>query len=68
VPSEALRVLQFRDICFANNGRMSDAVLWELGKLMNASQTSRSTNYDRSCLYWTNWRGFTVMLELKAAG
>lgn len=47
--SEALRVLQFRDICFANNGRMSGAVLWEFGKLMNESQTSRSIDYDCSC-------------------
>jgi galactokinase len=50
VLSEALRVLQFRDICFANNGRMSGAVLWELGKLMNESHSSCSTDYVCSCL------------------
>jgi galactokinase len=49
VPSEALRVLQFRDICFANNGRMSDAVLWELGKLMNESHSSCSIDYNCPC-------------------
>jgi galactokinase len=49
VLSEALRVLQFRDICLSNNGNASDSVLWELGKLMNESQTSCCVDYDCSC-------------------
>ena len=49
VLSEALRVLQFRDICLANSGSSTDAVLWELGKLMNESQTSCGLDYDCSC-------------------
>jgi galactokinase len=48
VLSEALRVLRFRDICLANNGNVSDAVLRELGKLMNESQTSCCVDYDCS--------------------
>jgi galactokinase len=46
--SDALWVLQFRNfrnVCFVDNERMSGAVLWELGKLMNEFRT----NYDRSC-------------------
>lgn len=49
VLSEALRVLQFRDICLANSGSVSDAVLWELGELMNESQTSCALDYECSC-------------------
>ncbi|KAF8492583.1 hypothetical protein F5888DRAFT_1857953 [Russula emetica] len=41
--------IEFRDIYFANNGRMSGAVLWELDKFMNESQTSCSIDYDCSC-------------------
>jgi galactokinase len=49
VLSEALRVLQSHDIC-SDNGRMSGAVLWELGKLINESHDSScSINYDSSC-------------------
>jgi galactokinase len=36
---------QFRDICFPNDERMSGAVPWELGKVVNESRTS----YDCSC-------------------
>ncbi|KAI0306222.1 Galactokinase [Multifurca ochricompacta] len=49
VLTEALRVLRFRDICIANHEGVSDAVLCELGELMNASQTSCSVDYDCSC-------------------
>lgn len=49
VLSEALRVLQFRDICLTNGGSVSDAVIWELGKLMNESQTSCALDYECSC-------------------
>ena len=56
--SEALRVLQFRDICLANNGNVSDAVFimaWELGKLMNeprqAVALTMGTQLDEC---WTN--------------
>ena len=42
-------MLQFRDICVANSGSVSDAVLWELGELMNESQTSCGLDYECSC-------------------
>jgi galactokinase len=49
VLTEAMRVLQFRDICLANGRSASDTVLKELGELMNASHTSCSVDYDCSC-------------------
>lgn len=42
-------MLQFRDICLTSSGSVSDAVLWELGKLMNESQTSCVLDYECSC-------------------
>ena len=42
-------MLQFRDICLTNSGSVSDAVLWELGRLMNESQTSCGLDYECSC-------------------
>lgn len=48
VLSEALRALQFRDICFTNNGRMSGAVLWKPRKFINESQTSCRIDNDCS--------------------
>ncbi|KAI0248884.1 Galactokinase [Lactifluus subvellereus] len=49
VLTEAMRVLQFRDICLANRGSAPDTVLKELGELMNASQTSCSVDCNCSC-------------------
>ncbi len=66
--SEALRVLQFRDICLSDNGHMSDAVPWELGKLVNESQKSCSVDYDCSCPELDELSRFVVTLELTEAG
>ncbi|KAI0052334.1 galactokinase gal [Auriscalpium vulgare] len=44
--TEALRVLQFREVCARQD---ADDALKELGDLMNASQTSCSRDFDCSC-------------------
>ncbi|EMD32074.1 hypothetical protein CERSUDRAFT_119060 [Gelatoporia subvermispora B] len=50
--SEALRVLQFRDVCnraAASEGALSESVLKELGGLMDASQESCAEFFECSC-------------------
>ncbi|KAI0267823.1 galactokinase gal [Gloeopeniophorella convolvens] len=49
VLTEALRVLEFRDICLASREGAPESVLSALGALMNASQTSCSVDFDCSC-------------------
>lgn len=49
VYSEALRVLQFREICVGASDSESPSVLQDLGNLMNESQDSCSRVYDCSC-------------------
>lgn len=47
--TEALRVLQFREVCLRASSSPSSSVLEKLGKLMNESQESCSRLYDCSC-------------------
>src|ERR1700723_2878732 len=50
--SEALRVLQFRDVCLRSSSSssiQSPSTLQALGDLMNISQTSCSEDHDTSC-------------------
>ncbi|KAL6301197.1 Galactokinase [Sparassis latifolia] len=51
--SEALRVLQFRDVCLraaaSSDTTLPESTLVELGVLMNASQTSCADLYECSC-------------------
>ena len=47
--AEALRVLQFREVCLRASSSPSSSVLSELGKLMNDSQESCSRIYECSC-------------------
>ena len=47
--TEALRVLQFREVCLRASSSPSSLVLEELGQLMNESQNSCSDLYDCSC-------------------
>ncbi|ORX80530.1 galactokinase [Basidiobolus meristosporus CBS 931.73] len=51
VYSEALRVVQFRDVCERNQDTVEDSqvVLHQLGRLMNESQVSCRDNYHCSC-------------------
>jgi galactokinase len=47
--TEALRVLQFRELCLRASSSPYSSVLEELGKLMNESQESCSRVYECSC-------------------
>lgn len=47
--TEALRVLQFRDVCLRATASPSASVLEELGNFMNESQDSCARVFDCSC-------------------
>lgn len=47
--AEALRVLQFREVCSQASSLPSQSVLEQLGQLMNESQESCANLYDCSC-------------------